>query len=102
MELCASIAHLGRYFGLAQSDTEPEPLQIGAEAEILKESSAQEPLPPTTICVRARDHKSQSLTCRNPLIFAQFPFCAILPRRVTSRANTYATGHGHGSFVHDD
>lgn len=39
---------------MAFNDTEPEPLQIGAEAEILKESSAHEPLPPTTICARAK------------------------------------------------
>ncbi|OUS44035.1 hypothetical protein BE221DRAFT_214318 [Ostreococcus tauri] len=41
-------------FGLAHRLTEPEPPQIGAEAEILKESSAAEPLPLTTIYVKGK------------------------------------------------
>ena len=46
---------------MAFNDTEPEPLQIGAEAEILKESSAHEPLPPTTICARAKPVETKSV-----------------------------------------
>ena len=39
---------------MAHRLTEPEPPQIGAEAEILKESSAAEQLPLTTIYVKGK------------------------------------------------
>jgi len=60
--------------GFAQSDTEPEPPQIGAVAEILKESSAAEPLPLTTIYEHERIVGSVADVYTNP----QFPRAAMI------------------------